>query len=219
MLDPEEIRGHGLPPPRVRAGTIAMIGRRAVRSDARSIAGYELPSAVCRRGLADGRVGHVIGLHLAPLVGRRDDQAQLLQPRQAVDDRRARQPRPPHQLAQADGHAPVGQAAAGLDHHQVDLDRLAPDPGEVAPVEEHALDPVGLGGHRHRDCHGLRLPLRRSTPIDRAALGRSESLPCTARVKHTTKFSREGVDRRGSRGIYCPSSPNTGPIETAGARC
>src|SRR3954451_9138996 len=105
-----------------------------------------------RQGGRLGRIGDVVGLDLPALVRRRDDQPEVLETGQALDHRRARQPSPLGQLAQADGHAPVRHPAARFEHHQIDLDGFAPDPGQVAPVEEDTLDPVGLDGHG--DGHG-----------------------------------------------------------------
>ena len=98
-----------------------------------------------------GRVRHVIGLYLAGLVRCGNDQAELRQPSQALGHRRARQASPPGQLAEADGDVPVRHPAARFEHYQVDLDRLAPHPRQIATVEEDALDPVGL--HRRGDGH------------------------------------------------------------------
>src|SRR5579883_1695474 len=52
-------------------------------------------------------VGQIIGLHLAPLMGRRDDQAEVFQPLQAINHGRTGQPGAPHELVEADRQAAV----------------------------------------------------------------------------------------------------------------
>ena len=78
-------------------------------------------------------------------MGRRDDQAKLLEPRQALDHGRARQLGSPHEQTEADRHTAVRYTPASFDDGQIDLDRLAANPGQVATVEENGLYPVVLG--------------------------------------------------------------------------
>jgi hypothetical protein len=86
-------------------------------------------------------------------VSRGNNQAKLLEPSQALDDGRARQMGPAHEQAQADRHAPVWDAATGFNNGQVNLDRIAANPGQVAAVEENSLHPIVWGRFGYRDRH------------------------------------------------------------------
>ena len=80
-------------------------------------------------------------------MGRGNDQAEVFKPREAVDHGRAGEAGPAHQLAEAHGHALVGDPPACLQHDQVDLDRLPFHASQIAAVDEHAPEPIGLDGH------------------------------------------------------------------------
>lgn len=55
----------------------------------------------------------------------RDDQAKVLQPRKALDDRWTGQMGALHEEVEADRHAPIGKAARRLDDRQIDLNRVS----------------------------------------------------------------------------------------------
>jgi hypothetical protein len=103
--------------------------------------------------LCGGRVGHVVGFDFAPLTGRRNDEAEAFEPRQAFDHGRARKFGALHEESQADGHAAIGNSPAGLDDGQIDFDSLAGDPGQVSAVEKNRFYPVVMSGFRPGDWH------------------------------------------------------------------
>ena len=136
-------------------------------------------------GLGGRRVGDVIRLDLAGLVGGRDDQTEFFQPGQALDDGGARQLRAPHEPVEADRHALVGYTATGFNHGQIDLDGLATNPSQVAPVEKDRLDPIVLhalwhgGGHDGVISLGRRLSrlaIRTGPQPENLAVGASSAM-------------------------------------------
>jgi hypothetical protein len=102
-----------------------------------------------------GRVGHVIGFDFAPLTGRRNDEAEVLEPGQAFNHGWTRKKSTLHEESQADRDAAVGHTAAGLDDGEINLDGLAGDPGQVSAVEKNGFYPVVVSGFGPGDWHDL----------------------------------------------------------------
>lgn len=107
------------------------------------------------------RVGHVIGLYLAPLMRGRDNESELLELDQAVDQRWRGKARLRPQEGETQGNTLIGYAAAGVDHDEVDLDRLSLNAGQKATVEEDTFEPFGLNRRCNRHWNPLPQTWRR----------------------------------------------------------
>ena len=91
------------------------------------------------------RIGHVVGLDLATLVGCRDNQAEVFEACQAFNDSWARQLGPLHEQIEADRHAAVWYATTSLNDGEIDLDRIATNSSKITAVEENGLYPIVSG--------------------------------------------------------------------------